>query len=413
MPLSFKSPWMLVGLLLLAGVIALWWWADRRRSRYAVRYTNVDVLASVVSGRSWGRWIPAALIGLGLAALLVAMARPEVDRMLLTERATVILVVDTSRSMQAEDVAPTRLGAAQEALRTFLDQAPDDLRVGLVVFAGEAQVATPPTKDHKLVEAAITDIDEFLVYGGTAIGDALQTAVLLGRSVTDLVPEEEGQTAAPSLTRSLAQATDPDEQADEEKSPVSILFLSDGAQTRGLLQPLEGANLAKDAGFPVYTVALGTPEGVIERGPFGGPPGQGGRASSSLYLPIRRRSARSRRRQEASSRRRAPPTRSRRRTPTSVRSSGASRARARSPGSSSRSPPFSSCSEPRPRRSSRRAFPDQAAMTTNGPSASSARPAFCTRTRKVPAPRVSTDAENSPIPFATMLGAAFPTKRIS
>jgi Ca-activated chloride channel family protein len=205
---------------------------------------------------------------------VVGLARPHVERTLLREKATVILVVDTSRSMQARDVEPTRLGAAQEALRTFLDEAPDDLRVGLVVFAGEAQVATPPTDDHELVQTAVTDIDEFLVFGGTEIGDALQTAVLLGRQVTDLVPED-GATAAPatsSSTRSLAQATEPDE--DEPKSPVSILFLSDGAQTRGLLQPIDGAELAKEAGFPVYTIALGTPEGVIERGPFGGVPGQ-------------------------------------------------------------------------------------------------------------------------------------------
>jgi Ca-activated chloride channel family protein len=280
-PLSFKSPWLLLGLLLLAGVVALWWWADRRRMRYAVRYTNVDVLATVVSGRSWVRLVPAVLTALGIAALLLGLARPEVERDLVTERATVILVVDTSRSMQAEDVAPTRLGAAQEALRTFLDTAPDDLRVGFVVFAGEAQVATPPTKDHELVEAAITDIDEFLVYGGTAIGDALQTAVLLGRTITDLVPDDEGQTAAPSATRTLAQATEPDETA--PKSPVSILFLSDGAQTRGLLQPLEGAELAKQAGFPVYTIALGTPDGVIERGPFGGPPNPPG---SGELIPV-------------------------------------------------------------------------------------------------------------------------------
>jgi len=94
--------------------------------------------------------------------------------------------------------------------------------------------------------------------------------------VTDLVPED-GVTAAPttsSSTRSLAQAGEPDE--GEEKSPVSILFLSDGAQTRGVLQPLEGAELAKEAGFPVYTIALGTPEGVIERGPFGGAPQDAG-----------------------------------------------------------------------------------------------------------------------------------------
>lgn len=286
MSLSFQSPWMLFGIVLLAGVGALWWWADRRRARYAVRYTNIDVLATVVSGRSWARWIPAVLLGLGLGALVVALARPEVERMLVTERATVILVVDTSRSMQAEDVEPTRLGAAQEALRTFLDQAPDDLRVGLVVFAGDTQVATPPTTDHALVEAAVTEIDQFLVYGGTAIGDALQTAVLLGRSITDLVPEDDGQTAAPSTaSRTLAQASDPDEGGDEEASPVSILFLSDGAQTRGLLQPLEGAQLAKEAGFPVYTVALGTPEGVIERGPFGGAPGSGGGGSSLIPVP--------------------------------------------------------------------------------------------------------------------------------
>jgi len=278
--MSFQSPWLLLGLLVIAAFVGLWLWAERRRARYAVRYTNVDVLATVVSGRSWLRFIPAAILVAGLGALVIGLARPHVERTLLREKATVILVVDTSRSMQAKDVEPTRLGAAQEALRTFLDQAPDDLRVGLVVFAGEAQVATPPTDDHELVETAITDIDEFLVFGGTAIGDALQTAVLLGRQVTDLV-EEEGGTAAPTpseTTRTLAQASS----CPEEPGPVSILFLSDGAQTRGLLQPLEGAQLAREACFPVYTIALGTPEGVIERGPFGGFPGQ----DASEIIPV-------------------------------------------------------------------------------------------------------------------------------
>ena len=270
--MSFQSPWMLLGLLVVAAFVGLWLWAERRRARYAVRYTNLDVLATVVSGRSWLRFVPAAILVAGLGALVLGLARPHVERTLLREKATVILVVDTSRSMQAKDVEPTRLGAAQEALRTFLDEAPDDLRVGLVVFAGEAQVATPPTDDQELVEAAITDIDEFLVFGGTAIGDALQTAVLLGRQVTDLVPEE-GGTAAPApsqTTRTLAEAQPQSTCSEDDPSPVSILFLSDGAQTRGLLQPLEGAQLAKDACFPVYTIALGTPDGVIERGPFGG-----------------------------------------------------------------------------------------------------------------------------------------------
>ncbi len=282
--MSFKSPWLLLGLLVLALAIGLWLLADRRRARYAVRYTNLDVLATVASGRSWLRYLPSGLVALGLAVLLVGLARPEITRSLLRERATVILVVDTSRSMQARDVEPTRLGAAQEALRTFLDQAPNDLRVGVVVFAGEAQVATPPTKDHELVETAITDIDQFLVYGGTAIGDALQTAVLLGRQVTDLAPTDDDGVAAPASshsTRTLAQATT--RTCGDEQSPVSILFLSDGAQTRGLLQPLEGARLAKEACFPVYTIALGTPEGTIERGGFGGFPGT---PQDSQLIPV-------------------------------------------------------------------------------------------------------------------------------
>ncbi len=281
--MTFKSPWLLLGLLVLALAIGLWLLAERRRARYTVRYTNVDVLATVVSGRSWLRYVPSALVAVGLAVLIVGMARPEINRTVLRDRATVILVLDTSRSMQARDVAPTRLGAAQGAIRTFLDQAPRNLRVGFIVFAGEAQVATPPTKDHQLVETALDDADQFLVYGGTAIGDALQTAVLLGRQVTDLVPADQGSVTLPASsrsTRTLAQAA----KCGDEKSPVSILFLSDGAQTRGLLQPLEGAKLARDACFPVYTVALGTPDGVIERGPFGGF-GNGSQSGQTIPVP--------------------------------------------------------------------------------------------------------------------------------
>lgn len=273
--MRFESPWLLLSLLVLAGAVGLWFGAERRRMRYAVRYPNLDVLATVVSGRSWLRLVPPALVALALAALLVALARPHVARMLVTERATVILVVDTSRSMQARDVAPTRLGAAQEAVRTFLDRVPEKVRVGLVVFAGEAQVATPPTQDHELVRAAIDNADGFLVFGGTAIGDALQRAVELGLRATGEPPRGDGVAAGETgrgEIRFLAQVA-----TCTERSPASILFLSDGAQTRGVLQPLAGAALARDACIPVYTVALGTPEGVIERGSFGfGPdPGAG------------------------------------------------------------------------------------------------------------------------------------------
>jgi len=263
--MSFQSPWLLLALPLLAVPVGLWLLAERRRMRYAVDFPNVDVLATVVSGRSWLRLLAPALFLLALGALLLALARPEVERTFLRERATVILVIDTSRSMQAEDVPPTRLGAAQEAVRTFLDQVPDRLRVGLIVFAGEAQVATPPTDDHDLVRTAVDEIESFLVYGGTAIGDALESAVELGKQVEDSEPVEGREIAF----RTLAQAQGGEADEEQELGPVSILFLSDGAQTRGILQPLEGAALAKEARFPVYTVSLGTPEGVIDRGPFG------------------------------------------------------------------------------------------------------------------------------------------------
>ncbi len=263
--MSFKSPWLLLGLLVLIAAVAVWVLAERRRARFAVRYTNLDVLASVASGRSWLRLVPAVLMVLGLGSLLFGLARPQVERERLEDRATVILVVDTSRSMQAEDVVPTRLGAAQEALHTFLEYAPGGLQVGLVVFAGEATLATPPTEDHELVGQAVDDIDQYLVSAGTAIGDALQTAVDLGKQVTGEQPGQFPTALSSHTTRSLAQAA-----SCSGKSPVSILFLSDGTQTRGFLQPAQGAQLAKEACFPVYTVALGTPKGVIG-GPFGGP----------------------------------------------------------------------------------------------------------------------------------------------
>ena len=275
--MSFQQPLYLLSLLVIAGVAAFWIYAERRRMRYAVRFTNLEVLAAVAGGRSWMRYVPPALFALALTALFVGLARPEVNRMVASERATVILVIDTSRSMQAEDVEPTRLGAAQEAVRLFLDRVPDRLRVGLVVFAGEAQVATPPTSDHELVQQSVDSVGEYVIYGGTAIGDALATAVELGRRAIDK-PESEGQVAAPGpSTRVLAAAQDED-----SKSLVSILFLSDGAQTRGILEPMEGAALATDAGFPVYTIALGTPEGTIQRG-FGF--GQGGGGSNQV-IPV-------------------------------------------------------------------------------------------------------------------------------
>jgi Ca-activated chloride channel family protein len=269
--MSFQSPLFLLALLAVPLAVALYLLAERRRMRYAVRFTNMDVLAAVAGGSVWRRYVPPLLFLLALAAVCVGVARPERNTMVPEERATVILVIDDSLSMQARDVKPTRLEAAKGALRTFLDRVPDRLRVGLIVFSGEAQVAAPPTPDHEIVGDSIGEIGVFTGYGGTAIGDALKAAVELGeQAVPELAPDDDG----PGQTI----AFETQEAPKERNKLVSILFLSDGSQTRGRLQPLEGAQLAADAGIPVYTVALGTPEGVL-RGYFGpgfdpGAPGQ-------------------------------------------------------------------------------------------------------------------------------------------
>ena len=131
-----------------------YWLLQRRRAPYAVRYTNLGVLAAVAgTRRSWKRHVPAALMLLSLAALCVAFARPTVTVKTPDERASVVLVVDVSGSMRATDVKPTRLAAAKKAMRTFLERAPETLRVGVVAFSDEPQVVVSPTADREALVA--------------------------------------------------------------------------------------------------------------------------------------------------------------------------------------------------------------------------------------------------------------------
>jgi Ca-activated chloride channel homolog len=248
---------LLLTLLAVPAAVGLYLLAQRRRMRYAIAFTNLEVLASVAgTQRPWRRYVPGILFLLALAALCVAVARPSRSTLVPSERATVILVVDISGSMQARDVKPTRLAAAQAAVRTFLDRVPKRLRVGLISFAAEPFVGSPPTRDREVVRASLDQlgVPDFYAYGGTAIGDALERAVEMGKA------------AVPGTAQTIAYTT-----AGKEHGLVSILFLSDGKQTRGILEPLDGAQLAKDAGIPVYTVALGTRFGTVTRNGFGGP----------------------------------------------------------------------------------------------------------------------------------------------
>jgi Ca-activated chloride channel family protein len=245
--MSFGHPLLLLTLLLVPLAILALRLAERRRMRYAVKYTNLDVLAAVAGGRQWRRYVPTGLALLALATLCAAFARPHATSLVPKERATVILVLDVSGSMQANDVRPTRLAAAQKAVRDFLDRVPPQVRIGLVAFSGDAEVAAPPTTDRGLLRQSLAGISTFPAFGGTAIGDALAVAVGVAKQAVTGTAALASASSASSPTKGLA----------------SILFLSDGHQTRGALEPLQGAQRAKTAGIPVYTVSLGTPEGVV------------------------------------------------------------------------------------------------------------------------------------------------------
>jgi len=237
--LSFGSPWLLLCLIAPALVLAAYVWMERRPAKAAVAYPNLAVLASVVGRSSWRRHVIAGLIVAAIALLCVGVARPRVPLTTTSDHATVVLVVDVSVSMNAKDVAPSRLEAARRAIRTFVDHVPGRVKVGLIAFADDPVVITAPTTDRAMIENGINSLSPGF---GTAIGDAVARAVDVVRSTAG----ESGRSAA------------------ARKDPLgAVVLLSDGAQTRGVLAPEDGARLAKNAHIPVYTIALGTLTGTV------------------------------------------------------------------------------------------------------------------------------------------------------
>ena len=232
--MSFERPLLLLGLVAIP--LAVWWYVASQRGRAA--FASPALVPSVAPRRpGWRRHWPMALYALGLAALFLAVAKPQRAVSVPVDRASVLLVTDRSGSMQAEDVEPTRLVAARRAAQQFLDRVPDRVRVGLVAFNQGAEVSQLPTTDRGLVRAAI---DAVAPAGGTATGDALTSALRVLR---------------------------PD--ANERRPPpAAIVLLSDGKSVRGR-DPVDGAREARRLRVPIYTVALGTEEGTIrvqERG---------------------------------------------------------------------------------------------------------------------------------------------------
>ena len=241
--MRLEWPLALLALLLVPAAAAGYVLIERRRARFALRFTNLEVLASTVPAAApRRRFVPPALLVLALTALLFSLGRPQVARSVPREQATVVLVVDTSGSMVANDVRPTRLAAAQEAVRRFVSKLPGRFRVGIISFSTEPRVTIPVTEDHTL---ATQGLEHMTAFGGTALGDAIGRGVDLIRAAPSPAGGELPTPGALGLP------------------PSAIVLLSDGAQNRGRLQPVQAARRAKQLNIPVYTVALGTASGTI------------------------------------------------------------------------------------------------------------------------------------------------------
>lgn len=229
--MNLQNPIFLLALLLIpAGVLAAQL-AKARRRKFAIRLPTAGTIAAILPRESaFSRYAPGALLAASVAALAFALAKPQVTVQVPIERASVMLVTDASGSMRATDVAPSRLDAARSAVGSFLDEVPKQMRVGLISYSTTVETLQNPTTDRTAVRDSASTIS---ANGGTATGDALAEAV-------KRLKASGGKTPPPS----------------------AILLLSDGMTSAGV-DPLGVAQAAKQAGIPISTVALGTPDGTV------------------------------------------------------------------------------------------------------------------------------------------------------
>ena len=259
--------WLLLAVPLLLGAYV---WALRRKKKTALRYASLLLVRGAIGPRqTMRRHLPPALFLVALTAGILAIARPMASLTLPADHMTLILAMDVSRSMLAKDVAPNRISAAQAAVKAFVDGIPNNIRVGIVSFAGSAQVVQTPTFVH---EELIAAVDRFELQRATATGAGLLLA--LSQLLPDAGIDVESGVFDRNFTRGAGEAASVDRQRKakkEEKTFVTvppgsytggaIVLLSDGRRTSGP-DPLQVAKLAADRGVRVYTVGFGTKDGA-------------------------------------------------------------------------------------------------------------------------------------------------------
>jgi Ca-activated chloride channel family protein len=235
--MTFQTPIWLLGLVVVAALVALYVVLQLRRKQYAARFTNVALLGSLVPKRpGWKRHVAFGLVALALGVLVFSLATPSTEVRVPRERATVVMAVDVSMSMEATDIEPTRFEAMQVAAKEFVDVLPEEINLGLVAFSGTATTLVTPTTDRGQVRAAIDNLE---LSEATAIGEAVFASLQ----------------AIANFQSALGET--------EEQVPARIVLLSDGSNTvgRSTTQAVDSAN---DAGVPVSTIAFGTDYGSVE-----------------------------------------------------------------------------------------------------------------------------------------------------
>lgn len=255
-------------MLLLPWLPLLYLWLLRRRRRQALRFSSLAD-ARTAAGRPWRRHVPPALVFVAIALLMLAVARPAATVTLPWARSTIMLAIDISRSMRVADVEPSRMVAAQEAAKAFLAELPGHIDVGLVTFAGSAQVAQQATLDRPSIVGAI---DAIQMQYGTAIGSAivLCLAELFPAHRIDLGEMTYGPArAAAREGAGGARPAGPEVPfvpvAPGSHESAVIILLSDGRRTTGV-DTLEAAKMAADRGVKIHVVGLGTPNGHVAMG---------------------------------------------------------------------------------------------------------------------------------------------------
>ena len=260
--MTFIWPMLLFTLILVPLLVGAYFWLLRRRKKLAVSYANLALVKQAMKkGPSWRRHVPPALMLVALALMLFASARPVAIVQLPSNKQVIMLAMDVSGSMRATDVEPTRIVAAQNAAKAFLKDLPRHVRVGIVAFAGTAQVAQLPTLSR---EDLVTAIDRFQLQRGTATGNGivLSLATLFPDDGIDIGQMTWGKpaTKAKSLDDAAKEKKDVAPVAPGSFTSAAIIMLTDGQRTTGV-DPMEAAKMAADRGVRVYTVGVGTTSG--------------------------------------------------------------------------------------------------------------------------------------------------------